>query len=254
MSTKRYFLEIAYHGKNYCGWQIQPNKPTVQQTLCEALSVICNSQIEVTGCGRTDSGVHASQFFVHFDVVELPGNFLHRLNRFLPKDIAAKRVLDDVPATAHTRFDAFYRAYTYQVHFEKSPFLHEQSFFFPWKLLNREAMQQVCQGLTQYTHFPMFCKSGGSAKTDICHIYKAKLVFNDEQGTMFFHIAANRFLRGMVRRIMGCLLMVGKNKISVDEFQMVMDNRKKKFEKMNISVPPQGLFLVEVRYPYVKYK
>lgn len=250
--TKRYFLELAYRGTTYHGWQVQPNNITVQSVVTEALSTIFNEPIRTLGCGRTDSGVHASQFFLHFDgPTVLPEKLLFRLNKFLPRDIAIHRILTDVPQEAHARFDATYRAYTYHVHFDKSPFLYDESFFFPWLPLDWELMQQAVDLLPTYTNFPMFCKSGGSHKTTLCTIFKAELNRNEETGKMTFHIAANRFLRGMVRRIMGCILMMGKGKISLAEFVDVMENSKNKFEKVNISVPPQGLFLVEVRYPYV---
>jgi len=250
--TKRFFLEISYKGTDYCGWQVQPNQVTIQQKVNEALSTILNEPIMCLGCGRTDSGVHASQFFLHFAPTKpIPEKFVFRLNKFLPSDIAVKRLIINVPEDAHARFDATYRAYDYYAHFNKSPFLYQSSFFFPWLPLDVESMNTAAQLLLQYEDFRMFCKSGHSSKTTLCQIFKAELHIDDANGTLRFHIAANRFLRGMVRRVMGALLMMGKGKIPLEEFKYVMDYKKKKFEKMNISVPPQGLYLSEVRYPYI---
>ena len=249
---KRYFLEIAYRGTKYHGWQVQPKQVTVQKMVDHTLSTVFNEPIHVQGCGRTDTGVHASQFFLHFDATKaIPDNFLYRSNKFLPKDIAIKRLISDVPADAHARFDATYRAYHYFVHFQKDPFLFDQSFFFPWRPLDFETMQQAAKMLLDYNEFRMFCKSGHSSKTTLCNIFETQFTMDEANNRLVFKIAANRFLRGMVRRVMGCLLMMGKGKITMTEFKDVMDNQKPQFENMNISVPPQGLFLSEVRYNYL---
>lgn len=249
---QRYFIEIAYHGKNYIGWQVQPTGISVQAKINEALSLFLRETINVVGCGRTDTGVHASSFFLHFDAENpLPDDLMNRLNRYLPPDIAAKRIITQIPANAHARFDATYRAYDYYIHFNKNPFLTEFSFFFPWRPLNLEVMQQAIELLPQYTDFRMFCKTGAGSKTTLCNLYKAQMHLNETGQTLRFHLAANRFLRGMVRRIVGCLLFMGKDKISLQEFTEVMNGRKSQFPKINISVPPQGLFLSEVRYPYI---
>ena len=149
--SQRYFIEIAYHGKNYIGWQVQPTGISVQAKINEALSLFLREPINVVGCGRTDTGVHASSFFLHFDAENpLPDDLLNRLNRYLPPDIAAKRIIIQIPANAHARFDATYRAYDYYIHFNKNPFLTEFSFFFPWRPLNLEVMQQAIELLPQY--------------------------------------------------------------------------------------------------------
>lgn len=250
--NKRYFLEIAYNGENYYGWQMQPNAVSVQSTIDNALSVICNQQIRSLGCGRTDSGVHASQFFLHFDGPEgLPENFLYRINKFLPKDIAIVRLIDDVPADAHARYHATYRAYTYHIHFNKDPYLFQSSFFYPWEGLDITLMRKAADLLLNYSEFPMFCKTKGNNKTFTCLLYKTEIVVDKKLGRLKFHIAANRFLRGMVRRIVGCLLMIGQKKISIEEFVQVMESQGANFPSANMSAPPQGLYLVEVRYPYI---
>lgn len=248
--TMRYFIEIAYKGTDYSGWQIQPNGITVQETINQALSTILNEPISCMGCGRTDAGVHASQFFLHFDAKNaLPKLFHSRLNKFLPKNIAVKRIHENIPQEAHTRFDATYRAYDYHVHFHKNPFKNELSWYYNWLPLNIEAMKEAADLLLQYEDFEMFCKTGGNNKTTLCTIFKTELLVDMEAGTLQFHIAANRFLRGMVRRIMGMLMAVGKEKVSIEVFKAVMD-KKAKFP-LNPSAPPQGLYLCEVRYDYV---
>ncbi len=249
---QRYFLEIAYNGKQYSGWQVQPNNVTVQSTITEAISTLLNSQTSVTGCGRTDSGVHASQYFLHFDTDQpLPDQFAYRLNTMLPKDIHSKRLIENFPEGAHARFDATYRAYDYYIHFEKNPFKYELSCLFPAIPLDIESMQEVVALLPTYTDFPMLCKTGGDNKTTLCTIYKTELIYDELGKTMRFHVAANRFLRGMVRRMVGLLMMVGKGKISVVEFKAVMDKKESQF-KYNHSVPGHGLYLSEVRYDFIE--
>lgn len=258
INFKRYFLEIAYNGKNFHGWQQQHENSstlTVQQVLTTALQhQLKRPNLTIIGCGRTDTGVHASQYFVHFEYDEhktLPENLVFRLNRMLNNDILVKRLIDHLPHNAHARYDATYRAYDYYIHFEKNPFLGDFSYHYPFLPLDFEAMSQAAQLLPLYNDFPMFCKTGGNSKTTLCNIFKAELFFNPNEKKLRFHIAANRFLRGMVRLIVGTLLCVGKHKISLDEFKHTLDRQHKRFEAMNISAPPQGLFLSEVRYPYL---
>ncbi len=240
----RYFVEIAYKGTQYCGWQFQPDKVSVQSTIDEALSTIFNEKIACMGCGRTDSGVHASQFFLHFEAGNpIPENFLNRINKFLPKDIVVYKIFE---CDKHARYDATYRAYDYFVHFEKNPFLEGQSFFFPYLPLDFDKMQTAFEMLNHYTDFSPFEKSKSSSRTSLCRIYKTEMKFNETEQKMYLHIAANRFLRGMVRRVVGALIMVGKEKISLQEFKEVMDTQGK--FNINISAPAQGLFLSEVRY------
>ena len=155
-----------------------------------------------------------------------------------------------MPADASTRFDATYRAYTYHIHFEKSPFLFEQSLFYPWQQLHINAMQEAVNLLPQYKDFRMFCKSGGSQKHYLCNIFSVEMLINEQK--MEFHIAANRFLRGMIRRVVGAILMVGKGKLSLEEFKETLENKNARFPTINKAVAPQGLFLTEVRYDYLE--
>lgn len=255
---KRYFLEIAYNGKNFHGWQQQHENSkaiTVQDMLTAALRhQLKIADLSVVGCGRTDAGVHASQYFVHFECDKdkvLPDNLVFRLNRMLNNDILVKRLIDGLPDNAHARYDATYRAYTYHIHFEKNPFLGDFSYHYPFLPLDFGAMQEAAALMLRYDDFPMFCKTGGGSKTTLCNLYKTALALDETQKTLQFHIAANRFLRGMVRLTVGTLLCVGKHKISLKEFKRVLDEKHNRFESMNIAAPPQGLFLCEVRYPYV---
>lgn len=250
----RYFIELAYNGKPYHGWQLQQNSLSVQAVLENALSKLLRTTIATIGCGRTDTGVHASQYYAHFDIENEIDDamFLFKLNRVLDEHIAVKRLIADIPPTAHARFDATYRAYDYYLHFQKNPFKDNFSYYYAWlSLLDIGAMQQAAAILLRYNDFPMFCKTGGGAKTTLCSIYESVLSFDEATQTMRFHIAANRFLRGMIRLIVGALIMVGRGKMSIMEFEQTLENKDFRFAKLNISAPPQGLFLSEVRYPYI---
>lgn len=248
---KRYFLEIAYKGTHYHGWQVQPNQVSVQSTIEHALSTIINEPIAIVGCGRTDTGVHASQYFAHFETTKaLPQPFVRRVNSFLPTDIAIKKIITEIPATAHARFDATFRAYDYCIHFKKNPFLTDQSWHYTYPAPDFKKMQQAAHLLLNYTDFAMFCKTGGDNKTTLCQIFESELFVDEAAGKVRYRVAANRFLRGMVRRIVGALMSVGKNKISLEEFIQVMDTQGR--FKYNDAAPPQGLFLSEVRYDFLK--
>jgi tRNA pseudouridine38-40 synthase len=248
----RYFLELSYKGTRYNGWQVQPNAPSVQATIEAALSTLLNTNTELVGCGRTDAGVHATQYFAHFDAEKaLPNEFAYRLNRILPPDIAIHRLIDTLPPDAHARFGANYRAYHYHIHLQKNPFLADQSYYFSMLPLDVAKMQQAAKLLLNYTDFRAFCKADSDAKHYLCHLFESQITLDEQQQTLLYRVAANRFLRGMVRLIVGSLLMVGKNKISLDEYQHVLHQKLPKFNGTNLSVPPQGLFLVDIRYPFV---
>lgn len=247
----RCFLELSYNGTAYQGWQLQANsKPTLQGTIQYVLSTILGTSIEVVGCGRTDAGVHASQYYLHFDVLncDLPPNFEARLNRFLPKDIAIKRLITNLPEQAHARFDATYRAYTYYVHFQKNPFLYPQSFYYFYPL-DHNKMQTAAAMLLNYNDFELFCKTGGNNKTTLCNLFASQWFFDEQQQTARYYIAANRFLRGMVRLITGALLMVGRGKLSLLDLEKALQKQKKL--DITISAPAHALYLSEVKYAYI---
>jgi len=246
----RHFLEIAFHGKNYVGWQLQPHAVSIQQVVTEALRTILQDEsIKTMGCGRTDAGVHAQQFFLHFDLAEAPpADFLKRLNKFLPPDIAARRLIP-VANNAHARYDATARSYEYLIYFDKNPFLTEFGLFFPFGPLDISAMRQAVKLLPDHHDFDPLSKFNPDLKTTLCNIHEARLLEQRKARQLRFQITANRFLRSMVRRIVGALLIIGKEKMSVEEFRHVMETSGR--FKRNLSAPPHGLCLTRVKYPYL---
>ncbi len=244
----RYFVELAYNGKNYQGWQRQPNGPSVQEAIESAFSTVLNTFIQITGCGRTDTGVHARKYFFHFDFPnELPANFHYRINKFLAADIAIYRIIPVAP-DAHARFDAYYRSYAYHINFQKDPFSTDTSLYFPLgNRLDISALQKAAQLMLQYHEFFPFCKTGHDAKTLQCKLYRSEWKYDEDRQHLTYNIAANRFLRGMVRLIVGMSLNVGMGKISLDEVQKALETQTRL--KLSKSAAPEGLFLTEVKYP-----
>lgn len=211
----------------------------------EALQTILRDHIHCIGCGRTDTGVHASQFFLHFDTVnDISENFIYRMNAFLPDDIAVKRIIP-VAANAHSRFDATLRAYEYRMLNEKNPFLKEFAFYKPFYRVDFDRMKDACIILKKYNDFPSFCKSKAGSKTTIVNIKEA--YWKEENDMRIFYISADRFLRGMVRLIVGAMLQIGEGRMTLEEFDEGI-KMKKRFKKA-LSAPAEGLFLVKVEYP-----
>jgi tRNA pseudouridine38-40 synthase len=246
----RYFIELSYHGKNYNGWQIQPNAPSVQETIQQAIFTITRENVEITGCGRTDTGVHAKQYFAHVDLEKtLPPHFLARLNKVLPIDISIHRWIEVAP-DAHTRFDAYHRAYEYYIDGRKNPFNHEiATFIYNFKELDREKMQAAAKLLLAFQEFAPFCKSDHDAKTLICTLYESEWIWYEAEQRAVYRIAANRFLRGMVRLIVGMCLNVGAGKITLAEVRTALENQT--LLPKSSSAAPQGLFLTDIKYPYL---
>lgn len=244
----RYFIKFAYNGTHYHGWQIQPNAASVQETLNKALSVVLNTAISVMGAGRTDTGVHATQMYAHFDY-DTPINeptLVHKLNSYLPKDIviyAVKLVHDD----AHCRFDASKRTYEYHINTFKNAFLQEQSWYFH-QTLDVELMNQAAQILLVHTNFQCFSKVNTDVNTFDCTIFEAYWTTNN--GHLVFTISANRFLRNMVRAIVGTLVNVGLHKITLADFSAIIESKNR--DKAGFSVPAHGLFLTQIEYDYIK--
>jgi tRNA pseudouridine38-40 synthase len=250
LSKKRYFIQIAYDGSLYHGWQIQPNAITVQELLDKAMSTFYRQPIETLGCGRTDSGVHATEFFAHFDVEDMEESKVIQgvvgINAMLPYQIAAKRIIP-VHNDAHARFDATARAYKYYLHFEKDPFKLNRS----WLVKDRldvPLMNQAAEILLEYTDFSCFSKSNTQTFTNNCKIVRAS--FDTLEDGLVFTIQADRFLRNMVRAIMGTLVRVGKHEITLNEFKGIIESKNR--SKAGQSVPACGLYLVKVEYPYIK--
>lgn len=246
----RYFAELAYNGTSYFGWQRQPQQISVQEVIENALSTILNTPITVMGCGRTDTGVHAKQYYLHFDVNdELPQRFIGRINKFLPKDIAIFHFIR-VPDDAHTRFDAFHRAYEYHINLRKNPFGQHTAYQFPFYAhLDVQKMQAATKLLLDYAEFAPFCKTNHDAKTMKCDLKRAEWIIDEAHYKMIFHIAANRFLRGMVRLIVGMSLRVGLGKIELTAVKKALDDQSPL--KGSWSAPAQGLYLTDIRYPFI---
>ena len=243
---RRYFIKLSYKGTHYCGWQVQENAVTVQQKLNEVLSVLLQKPIDTVGCGRTDTGVHATHFYAHFDAevsFESQEELLYRMNKILPKDIA---VLDIIPVTenAHARFDAIKRTYKYYISKTKNPFLQDTAWYFTQDL-DLKAMNAAAQQLFKYTDFSAFSKSNTQTKTNNCKIYEAEWTLLDDN--LIFTICADRFLRNMVRAIVGTLIEVGTAKITIDQFCKIIEAKDR--TKAGQSAPAEGLFLEKIEYP-----
>lgn len=245
----KYFAELAYKGSNYCGWQKQPDQPSLQETLEDGFSTILGKIIDITGCGRTDTGVHARQYFIHFVYNgSFPDAFLRRLNKYLPEDIVVYRIFEVSPE-AHARYDAYHRSYEYHIEFNKNPFTTQTALYFSYpQELDLEKMQAAAALLKEYEAFFPFCKTNTDVKTLKCNITRAEWVVHEAQNKWVFHITSNRFLRGMVRLIVGMCLNVGLGKVSIEEVKAAMDNQERL--QKSYSVPPQGLFLTDIRYPF----
>jgi tRNA pseudouridine38-40 synthase len=289
----RYFIRLSYNGKNYNGWQIQGNAPSVQKTLNEALSVILKQDIHTTGCGRTDTGVHAEEFYAHFDVINESIllntqysilNTIYKLNGILPIDIAVHDILP-VKDDAHARFNAVSRTYKYIIIRHKDPF-HNDFAWFQYGKLNLAQMNKAAEMLKNYSDFTSFAKLHSNTKTNICKITHAEWteidsplelseafsraplkqkfceywglrgVFSDSNKNyqlstinykLIFTITADRFLRNMVRAIVGTLLDVGKEKINLKEFQEIIESKNR--SDAGSSVPAHALFLTQITYP-----
>ncbi|HAT66736.1 MAG TPA: tRNA pseudouridine(38-40) synthase TruA [Flavobacteriaceae bacterium] len=241
----RYFIDIAYNGTAYCGWQNQPNALSVQEVLEKALSTLLGTEIAVTGAGRTDAGVHAKQLFAHFDAsaMEDVQNLLHRLNSFLPKDISVQDIFQ-VKDDAHARFDAEAREYEYHINLKKDPFVEGLAY-----LVNNEPdvskMNEAAQSLLKYQDFQCFSRSKTDVKTYYCTITKAH--WERKENLLIFTISANRFLRNMVRAIVGTLLEIGYGKLTLEDFHKIIESKNR--SNAGASAPAHGLYLTKVVYP-----
>jgi len=246
--AQRYFLELSYHGGAYHGWQVQENALSVQQVLNEALETLLRHPVETIGCGRTDTGVHATQHFAHLDTdVALNERFLHSLNALLPWDIAVKRFIP-VAADAHARFDATLRSYEYHIHFKKDPFRSNLSWFMRDKPAI-DLMNQSAEMLKEYTDFSCFSKSNTQTFTNNCKITLA--FWQETEHGLVFHISADRFLRNMVRAIVGTLVDIGNGNMPPEAIRQIIESKNR--SNAGASVPACGLYLTEVQYPYLNH-
>ncbi len=242
----RYFLELAYNGKNYHGWQIQPNAVSVQEVLNDCIGKVLREKINIVGCGRTDTGVHASYFVAHFDSShdEIDGQqFCHKLNRFIPRDIAVFS-LTKVDEETHSRFSAVSRTYEYHLVEQKNPFLQELAYQ-SHVSLDFDLMNEAAQILFEYIDFTSFSKLHTDVKTNNCQIMYAQWEKKDDK--WIFTIKADRFLRNMVRAIVGTLLEVGRAKMSLQQFRDIIEAKDRSLA--GTSAPAHALYLVGVGYP-----
>ncbi|MBT5288652.1 MAG: tRNA pseudouridine(38-40) synthase TruA [Flavobacterium sp.] len=240
----RYFIELSYKGTNYHGWQIQPDASSVQEEITKALATILQEKILLVGAGRTDAGVHASQMFAHVDTVKkLSNNYVHKLNAILPNDIVIKSI-KEVSDETHARFDAVSRTYEYRILLGRDPFLLETTWQLHQKNLQIEKMNEAANLLFKYEDFESFSKVKTDVNTFNCTIMKAVWTLEDKH--LIFHIKANRFLRNMVRAVVGTLLEVGLGKKTVEDFRKIIESKKR--SEAGLSVPAKGLFLTEVCY------
>ena len=247
----RYFIEISYLGTGYHGWQIQPNAITIQEVLENCMSKILNSKIKLIGAGRTDSGVHANQMFAHFDFnskIINSNELIYKLNSFLPKEIVINDLIM-VKNDAHARFDAISRSYEYHITNKKNPFQINKIYFFK-NSLDLKKMNLCSDILLDYNDFKCFSKSKSDVKTYNCNILYAKWEIINE--VFVFKIKADRFLRNMVRAIVGTLIEVGRKKISVKDFEEII--LKKNRSSAGFSAPAKGLFLTDISYNWGKIK
>lgn len=247
----RYFFEIQYDGTNYHGWQYQPNAISVQATIEEQLFKLFKNSNRIVGCGRTDTGVHATQYYFHFDTIsEINEKTIkHKLNGMLPKDISVHNI-SLVNDNAHARFDAIKRSYTYVINLQKNPFAINRAWIYPYYNLDIELMQQAATDILQYNDFPMLCKSGSDVKHFKCTLFCSEVIYYPNKQQIIFKISANRFLRNMIRRLTGLLVQVGKGDLSLASYNYHFE-QKNNFKYITLA-PPEGLYLSKVEYSYIE--
>jgi len=244
----RYFIRVAYRGTNYAGFQIQDNANSVQAEVEKSLRIFFRASFQLTGSSRTDAGVHALCNYFHFDAEELPGKeklakAIYHLNAILPRDIVIKDIYP-VTDTAHSRFDALSREYQYFLYQSKNPFLEDRAFFYPYPLdMNR--LNEAAALLMEYQDFTSFSKRNTQVKTFICQVTHSQWFLKND--CIVYNVKADRFLRGMVRGLTGTMLRVGTHRITIADFRRIIESRD--CARADFSVPPQGLFLIDVIYP-----
>lgn len=241
----RIFLLLSFDGTAYHGWQIQPNGMSVQEKVQQCLSTLFSQPIAVTGAGRTDAGVHARTMVCHFDIDKEPDTdrLCYRLNRILPRDISCRRA-EQVSDDLHARFSAKRRTYRYFIHTQRDPFLRHYSVETHWKL-DFDRMNEAARWLTTQNDFKAFCKAGTDVKTTLCQVSTAQWV-NTSPTTWYFEISANRFLRNMVRAVVGTLFEVGRHRMTLEQFQQVVATGTR--SDAGESMPAHGLFLWDIEY------
>jgi tRNA pseudouridine38-40 synthase len=240
----RYFIELAYKGTNYHGWQFQPDANSVQETLNKALSTLLKTPIDIVGAGRTDTGVHARQMYAHFDFETKIDSkqLVHKLNSFLPKDIVVFDIFS-VANEAHARFDATKRTYEYYIHTMKDAFENDGSFQYQIPL-NLDKMNEACVILFKHNDFECFSKVNTDVHTFNCVIFEAN--WKQDGNKIVFTVAADRFLRNMVRAIVGTMISIGTGKITLPDFEKIIESKDR--SQAGFSVPAHGLYLTKIEY------
>jgi len=244
---QRYFMELSFKGTHYHGWQLQPNAPSVQGNIEKSLSILLHEEIKTTGAGRTDTGVHARNFTAHFDtghtLPEHAGDFIYKMNALLPADIAINRIFAVKP-DMHARYSAVSRTYKYTISTSKDPFYPEYSWFYPVRL-DLEIMNSAAASLRKADDFKSFARLHSDVKTHYCKIFEAR--WEEEPDKLIFTIRANRFLRNMVRSIVGTLVDIGRRKTEIENLQRIIEGRNRNLA--GFSVPAHGLMLYDIEYP-----
>jgi tRNA pseudouridine38-40 synthase len=244
----RYFIRLAYNGSAYHGWQVQDNALTVQEVITDAVRMIWYKNFKMIGCGRTDTGVHAREFYAHFDMPEERSpeeleELVNRLNRYLPDDIAIYSIFP-VPADLHSRYDAISRTYEYHIHKLKDPFLNDFSWFVPQKL-NIDLLNMGGEIIKEYDDFTSFSKANVKRKTNLCKVRTAH--WEQSGHRLIFTITADRFLHDMVRAIVGTMIQMGQSRISLEDLRLIIESQNRC--SAGESVPAKGLYLTHVGYP-----
>ena len=242
----RYFIELSYKGTNYHGWQVQPDSISVQELVNNAFTTIFSTPIDVVGAGRTDTGVHAEQLFAHVDLKNEINTkeVAYKLNSLLPHDIVVENIIKTIE-TVHARFDATSRSYEYRIFLGRNPFLIETTWQLNNKKLNIVKMNAAAEILRTYTNFKCFSRTNSNVKTYNCDVRRAEWIQTNK--LLVFHITADRFLRNMVRAIVGTLLDVGIGKVTLEEFKQIIESKDRC--NAGTSAPARGLFLTQVTYP-----
>ena len=240
----RYFLELSYMGTAYAGFQIQQNARTVQSEVEKALEIFFRRKIDLTGASRTDAGVHAFQNYFHFDDQgEINPSAVYNLNALLPADISIKGLIKVKP-DSHSRFDATSREYKYFIYKDKNPFLQDRAYYYPYPL-DLGLLNEAAALLMKERDFTSFSKRRTQVKTYLCDLQFSQ--WTEENGTIVYYVKSNRFLRGMVRGLVGTMLQAGRGKLGVKELKQIIDSHDA--TNADFAVPPQGLFLMRVNYP-----
>jgi len=242
---KRYLLELSYKGTEFHGWQLQNNAITIQGEIERVMSMILREEIKIMGAGRTDTGVHATFYVAHFDIkneIIDKLKIINKLNKILHNDISINKI-EEVAESFHSRFDAKSRTYEYHIHFYKNPFLNNLSTFL-YFLPDMKKMNEACEALFDYEDFTSFAKLNSDTKTNLCKIYFVE--WKQENDKLIFTIKANRFLRNMVRAIVGTLLEVGRSKINLNDFRQIIESKNR--SSAGQSVPACGLYLTDIEY------